>query len=272
MQRPEVTAEGVLLDLHPAGIASRVLAAAIDGMLLMVLLNVMSIAVGAAGALFGSTAVAIGAAVVGGAVVLAYPIAQESLWNGKTVGKAALGLRVVTVTGGPIGFRAAALRGALLLVDLLAVPFAGLWCLGLLISPRHRRLGDVVAGTMVVADRSADLLMIRPISFLPPPGLWPYVERLDVSPLDAAGYRLVRAALLRHRTLGPVSGRDLVERTADAVALRLGQPVPGLAAVGPGPAPPVPAEWYLLCVAAAYQRRHAPSGRAGPPLAVASGG
>ena len=74
-----MTAEGVLLDLHPAGIASRVSAGLIDGMLLMVLFNVMSVGVGAVGAVLGSTALAIGAALLSGVVVLAYPVVQESL-------------------------------------------------------------------------------------------------------------------------------------------------------------------------------------------------
>ncbi|MEQ1728787.1 MAG: RDD family protein, partial [Vicinamibacterales bacterium] len=39
------------------------------------------------------------------------------LWDGRTVGKQALGLRVRTKEGAPVRFRHAAIRGALSLID-----------------------------------------------------------------------------------------------------------------------------------------------------------
>ena len=44
-------------------------------------------------------------------LIVGYPVAMEALWNGRTLGKAAIGLRVVTVEGGPVRFRQAAIRG-----------------------------------------------------------------------------------------------------------------------------------------------------------------
>ena len=85
-----VTPEAVPLDLETASIGSRFLALLIDiaiqGTLLFTVLF---------------------------AVIWGYPIAFESLWRGRTIGKAALGLRVVTKEGGQIGFRHAAIRAAL---------------------------------------------------------------------------------------------------------------------------------------------------------------
>src|SRR5438477_7708556 len=97
-----VTPEAVPLDLETAGIGSRFLALVIDfaiqGTALFVLVFVVS--------RFGN-----GWPVVAGfffllfAVIWGYPIAFETLWRGRTPGKAALGLRVVTKEGGQIGFR-----------------------------------------------------------------------------------------------------------------------------------------------------------------------
>jgi uncharacterized RDD family membrane protein YckC len=78
----------------------------------------------------------------------AYTIVLEALW-GQTVGKRLLGLRVVAQDGAPIGWNAAVTRNLLRTVDMLPLGYA----VGLLSSlfDRHgRRLGDLVAGTVVV--------------------------------------------------------------------------------------------------------------------------
>ena len=59
----------------------------------------------------GHTAAAVIALVMVLLVLVGYPVASETLWNGRTLGKAALGLRVVTVEGGPVRFRHSAIRG-----------------------------------------------------------------------------------------------------------------------------------------------------------------
>jgi uncharacterized RDD family membrane protein YckC len=81
-------------------------------------------------------------------------------WRGVTPGKAALGLRVVTTMGRPIAFRAAALRNLLRAADALPLTYsAGVLSLAGLASMsatrRFQRLGDVVAGTMVVVSDRA---------------------------------------------------------------------------------------------------------------------
>jgi uncharacterized RDD family membrane protein YckC len=100
-----VSGEGVRLALAPAGVGSRVIAAIIDGaiqelaLLLLVLLDI---------ALAGSAdAAALGALIVIEVILVlaGYPIVSEWLSRGRTVGKLALGLRVVRDDGGPIGFR-----------------------------------------------------------------------------------------------------------------------------------------------------------------------
>jgi uncharacterized RDD family membrane protein YckC len=89
----------------------------------------------------------------------------ETFWNGQTVGKRAMGIRVVTVQGQPIRAWQAVLRNVLRVVDVMPmVPlFPGiaeagppLFLVGLVsasLSDRFQRLGDMAAGTMVIADQ-----------------------------------------------------------------------------------------------------------------------
>jgi uncharacterized RDD family membrane protein YckC len=66
---------------------------------------------------------------------------------GATVGKLLLGVRVRTADGGPIGWMAALIRNLLRVVD-VCFGFVGLVLIW--ITPRHQRLGDYAAGTVVV--------------------------------------------------------------------------------------------------------------------------
>ncbi|PTL80489.1 RDD family protein [Vitiosangium sp. GDMCC 1.1324] len=81
-----------------------------------------------------------------------YGIALESAWSGQTVGKRVMGLRVIQQSGVRIGFYHAALRNLARPVDRL--PF--LYLVGgvtALLSGSHQRLGDMLAGTIVVRER-----------------------------------------------------------------------------------------------------------------------
>jgi len=78
-----------------------------------------------------------------------YPVIFEVMWNGQTPGKRALGIRVVATNGAPTGWMAAFARNLLRVVDMLPVGYATGLVTGL-IDPWGRRLGDLVAGTLVV--------------------------------------------------------------------------------------------------------------------------
>jgi uncharacterized RDD family membrane protein YckC len=81
-----------------------------------------------------------------------YGIALETAWSGQTVGKRALHLRVIQESGVRIGFYHAALRNLARPVDRLPL----LYLVGgvtALVSGSHQRLGDMLAGTIVVRER-----------------------------------------------------------------------------------------------------------------------
>lgn len=85
-------------------------------------------------------------------VVFFYGGVFEALWNGQTLGKRILHLRVVTVEGLPIHGWQAMLRHVLRILDLQPICFGlvGLVAAGL--TARFQRLGDLAAGTMVIIE------------------------------------------------------------------------------------------------------------------------
>jgi uncharacterized RDD family membrane protein YckC len=83
---------------------------------------------------------------------------------GATAGKTAMGIRVVRRDGSPPGWLRSTIRVAAWVVDgiVLVLPIA-FW--SAVITPGHRRVGDLAAGTFVVRRRA----MGRPVRFAPRP-------------------------------------------------------------------------------------------------------
>jgi uncharacterized RDD family membrane protein YckC len=81
-----------------------------------------------------------------------YGILFETFLNGQTLGKWVFGLRVLTVRGEPINGMQAALRNILRSADVLFGVFATVGNLAMTMNRRYQRLGDLVAGTIVVVE------------------------------------------------------------------------------------------------------------------------
>ena len=157
-------------------------------------------------------------------IFFGYPIGCETLWDGRTVGKAALGLRVRTKEGAPVRFRHAAIRGALSLVDFwLTLGLAA--TLSVLLTRDSQRLGDLAAGTLVLRERTAASGTSAAFAFYPPPGWEPYAASLDVAAMTDEQYGLVRGYLLRATEMTPAARQHL--------ALRLANPLAGVLAHQP---------------------------------------
>lgn len=233
-----ITPEAVVLDLRPAGIATRVFAKVIDlGLQLAVLgLGFLGLSYVLAG-----TAAVIGTVIWAFVVVLVLPAVLEVVGAGRTPGKAALGIRVVSDDGGPETTLAAVIRSVLQIVDV----YAALGVVPMLLTRRSRRFGDLVAGTFVLDERVESASAI-PIAFLPPPGAEAWVHAADVARVTASQYQVMRSLLLRVGELTPVAREALAVEIADRVRER----------VTPEPWPWFTAELYVNCVASAYQLRH----------------
>jgi uncharacterized RDD family membrane protein YckC len=135
-------------------------------------------------------------------VVAGYPIACETLTHGRTVGKIVLGLRVVRADGGPIDFRHALTRGlSWVIVDFWSLGgFGAVALLASLCSRRARRVGDVLAGTVVVHDRARIPL---PALAVAPPWLQGWAQHLDLSGLTEDLALPIRQYLTRYPGLTP---------------------------------------------------------------------
>lgn len=138
------TPEGVALRLPVAGPVPRSLAWLIDTLLRIAAMIVCVLVFGRFGKV-GEMLILLSAFTL----VWLYPILFEALWGGQTPGKRALELRVVMSDGVPVGWLAAITRNLLRLIDFLPLYYGVGLVVGYL-DGSHRRLGDLVARTVVI--------------------------------------------------------------------------------------------------------------------------
>ncbi|WP_216892088.1 RDD family protein [Nocardia alni] len=216
------TGEGVALDLPIARIPTRAAAMFID--LLLQAAVGWTLVAAIAGALVQiqpDVAWLTTVSLVGFvAVVAGYPITCETLFRGRTVGKIVLGLRVVREDGGPIDFRHALTRGLCwVIVDFWSLGgFGAVAVLTSLCSPRARRVGDVLAGTVVVHDRARIPL---PSLAVAPPWLQGWAQQLDLSGLTEDLALPMRQYLTRYPGLTPEVQHHLGGALVAAVCTQL---------------------------------------------------
>ena len=142
------TPEGVEFRLPLAGLFSRMLAFAIDLCVIVALLQLLRQLLGPLAALGTDTLRAI--TIVGYFVIsLTYGILTEWFWRGQTVGKRLLGLRVMEASGLRLSLAQVIVRNLMRFADGLPALYlvGGAACV---LSARCQRLGDLVAGTIVI--------------------------------------------------------------------------------------------------------------------------
>lgn len=151
-----------------------------------------------------------------------YFVACELLMQGRSPGKAMIGLRVVRDGGLPVTLRASLLRNLLRMVDMLPSQYL-VGFVSMVLSKDVRRLGDFAAGTLVVREERA--APARPIQVDPDPAPGRSTFRFDHAQLSALGpveLRLVRQTLRRMDELPTWRAREVLARTTDAVTRRIG--------------------------------------------------
>ncbi|MEV6527193.1 RDD family protein [Longispora sp. NPDC051575] len=231
------------LDVRIARIGSRALALMVDVLVQAVFAGFLAIV--AIPALSAGEAAAAGAYILGFVLVfVVLPVTVTLLTRGRSVGKLALGLRVVRDDGGPITFRHALTRtlvGVAVEWPGVALP-AGLWVM--LVHPQGKRIGDLAAGTFVIHDRApAQWGWVPPM----PPALSGWARNLDLSGLPDDLALAVRHYLARNRSLRI----DARQRIGFALAAEV------TARTTPPPPPNTPGWAYLAAVLAERNRRAA---------------
>jgi uncharacterized RDD family membrane protein YckC len=238
-----VTGEAVALDIRVARLASRALALFVDILLQVFVLYICFIFVGLSAAVMDS-AVTVGLAIVFMVIVfVGYPTITETLTRGRTLGKLAVGLRVVGDDGGPERFRQAlvrALAGFLEIWTLLGSPAL----ITSLLNGRGKRLGDLFAGTIVIQDRVPVNVFLGPVAIMPQP-LAPWAASLELAMLPDNVALAARQYLTRFWELAP--------KVRDAMGHRLTGEV--MRYVSPPPPPGFRPELYLSAVLAERRRR-----------------
>ncbi|TXK16281.1 RDD family protein [Homoserinibacter sp. GY 40078] len=207
-----LTGEAVSLDLRPAGFALRAGSAAID--------VVASILVFVALLIGGMTTVGwlrLEAAwvnvVVISSLVLAFvvvPCLVETVSRGKSLGRLAVGARIVRDDGGAAGFRHAAIRSLVGVIELV-MTLGGLAALVGLLSPRAKRLGDHLAGTYAQYERAPRVP--TPV-FGMPLELVGWAPVADVARMPDALARRIAAFLASARDLDPGRRAYLAQQLA----------------------------------------------------------
>ena len=246
-----VTGDAVVLDVQIAQLPVRALSAMIDCTVVFIAYVI--------GVLLWATTLsefdtALSAAVLIIFTVLAlvgYPTVFETATRGRSLGKMALGLRVVSEDGGPERFRQALFRALAGVIEIWI--FAGgpaVICS--LLSPKGKRLGDVFAGTIVISERAPRLTPPPP---MPPQLAW-WASSLQLSGLGADQAELARQFLSR--------ASQLDTRIRDQIAYRITGEV--VAQISPPPPPGTPPQLVLAAVLAERHRRELARLRPQPPV------
>ncbi len=237
---PLVTGDAVQLDVSIAQLPVRALAALID-------VTVMAAGYAVLTVLWALTLrdfdPALSAAVLIIFMVLVlvgYPMVFETATRGRSLGKMALGLRVVSDDGGPERLRQAAFRALSSVIEIWMLT-GGPAVICSMLSPRGKRIGDVFAGTMVISERAPRL---NPPPPMPPELAW-WAATLQLSGLGPEQADMARQFLSRAGGLEPGLREQMGRRIAADVAARISPPPP------PG-APPEP---VLAAVLAERHRR-----------------
>ncbi len=206
------TTEGLTIEMTIAGLGSRFLAMMVDGLVHSTILVI----VGAIGFLSSGLESLLAQGLTGLAVLfltIGYQAGMEAFNGGKTLGKAAAGIKVVTVDGAPIRLGAAVIRALFLIIDYW---FFGVGVMSILLTAQSRRLGDLAAGTVVVRDRLAATPGHAPIDPGHPVGEW------DVSRITEEEIGAVRRFLERAPTLPESQRLALGHRLAARLTPRVG--------------------------------------------------
>ena len=141
----------------------------------------------------------------------------ESIWNGQTPGKRVAHLRVIQESGRPIQVWQAFARNLMRIIDSIPVYATGMT--SMLISKQNRRLGDFVAGTVVIHERPLTKISVGWASATPNDVSGP---TLGAARLSLDEVRLIEAFLERRNSLAEDVRFRMARQIASRIANQLG--------------------------------------------------
>jgi uncharacterized RDD family membrane protein YckC len=234
------TPERVELHYVLANVGNRFIAAAIDHLiqaLLIALVLIIAYAFSDRALFRGSTVwvAAVSVLLVFG-IIWGYFVVFETLWSGQTPGKRWMRLRVVREDGRPVRFFEVFVRNLLrLVVDLLPPVTYAIGVISIIFSARSKRIGDFVAGTVVVKERATeapsldDIIKISNIEQERLERAAPASFAIDARLLNETELRAIETFLKRRYELPPANRVALAMRIAQPILARLNLATDGLA-------------------------------------------
>jgi uncharacterized membrane protein SpoIIM required for sporulation/uncharacterized RDD family membrane protein YckC len=236
------TPDHVDLEFDLAGLGSRFAAHVLDTLCMLALiigLGILALVCIAASGLATTQILHDGGAwgtswVVAGFIILlfllqwGYFLGFEALRHGQTPGKRWLGIRVLRDNGLPVTWRAAALRNLVRVADMLPPPSYLLAGVVMHVDPHGRRLGDMLAGTVVVRER---FVLATDPDVMGWGAMWmTRLERgqssslmLPYGKISAAQLGLIEQFLQRRHTLSPARRQELAWQILAPLLPLLGQ-------------------------------------------------
>jgi uncharacterized RDD family membrane protein YckC len=214
------TPEQVQLEFPLAGIGSRFMALFVDSLIQLITVIVLFIVLAMLGAGFGFSP-ELGKWIVALYIFVAFLLYWgyfaifEALWKGQTPGKRQAGIRVIRDFGREITAKEAIARNLLRAVDMLP----GVYAVGIasmFLSPQNKRLGDYVAGTVVVHDRAPE--ESQPFWNTKEDQGTSFVGIEKVMPEEI---QMVETFLLRRLDLSPAVRQQSAKRIADHLCTKL---------------------------------------------------
>lgn len=248
------TPEHVTFEYELAGLGSRIVAALIDVVivgLVILFLFLIILLLGTANVLdTGPWFLALG--LVGAfAFFWGYPIGFELFWRGQTPGKRALKIRVVREGGYGLTPAVVVVRNLLRLADFLPAAY-GLGLGLMMFNRRYKRIGDFVAGTIVIKEPSQapppPRVPIRTLAEAEADQVAQY-RRAGVHRLQPPQVQMIEDFLRRYPELEIEARRRILEQICDVLRSLLGEEIPRN-------------EKYLRLLLKAYRESHRTPGEA----------
>jgi uncharacterized RDD family membrane protein YckC len=239
VERELVTGEAVALDVKPTSYILRAAGAALDWLAFVLLfVGLVLVIVFTAGGLDQSLRTALVTVSLVFSLVIA-PMTVEVATHGRSLGKLAVGARIVRDDGGATQLRHAFIRALTGVVEIY-MTFGGLAALVGLLNARSKRLGDLIAGTYSQLER---VPAVDSVGYAMPPQLAAWAGVADVARLPDRLSRRIAQFLHEAPGMTPAARAGLSTELA------------GEASAFVSPLPTADAETFLVGVAALRRDR-----------------
>jgi len=233
--------EGVALESGAAPVTMRILSGLIDVVQSWGLLILAIAAFDALPFQLEGSWLAAGTILLIFTVLVLVPMTIETLTRGKSLGRLAVGLRIVRDDGGPVTVRHAFIRAMVGILEIYMT--AGMLAVGVsMFSERGKRIGDYLAGTYAMRTRGGGQKLVPLVM---PPHLAVWATSADMARLPDSLALNSRLFLGRAPSLRPDARARIGQQFSDHVAQYVSPPPP------PGTHP----EYFLAAVLTARRDR-----------------